>query len=126
MYGTDSTRCEESLNRTLSDLGLDYLDLFLIHWPVPALDRYVEAWKGLVRLLEEGRVKAIGVSNFKSHHLQRVVDATGVVPDVDQIQLSVDIARVEQRSFQRAHGILTEAWSPLGRGAGTRAHRDDS
>ena len=61
-------------------------------------------------------MKAIGVSNFKSHHLQRVVDATGVVPDVDQIQLSVDIARVEQRSFQRAHGILTEAWSPLGRG----------
>ena len=107
---------QRAYDRSLKTLRVDYLDLFLIHWPVPALDRYVEAWKGLVRLLEEGRVKAIGVSNFKSHHLQRVVDATGVVPDVDQIQLSVDIARVEQRSFQRAHGILTEAWSPLGRG----------
>ncbi|WP_435337912.1 aldo/keto reductase, partial [Acinetobacter sp. LH3_13] len=74
---------QRAYDRSLKTLRVDYLDLFLIHWPVPALDRYVEAWKGLVRLLEEGRVKAIGVSNFKSHHLQRVVDATGVVPDVD-------------------------------------------
>ena len=69
---------QRAYDRSLKTLRVDYLDLFLIHWPVPALDRYVEAWKGLVRLLEEGRVKAIGVSNFKSHHLQRVVDATGV------------------------------------------------
>ena len=69
-----------------------------------------------MKLFEEGRVKAIGVSNFKSHHLDRIIDRTGVVPDVDQIQLSVDIARVEQRAYHREHAILTEAWSPLGRG----------
>nr|WP_274636440.1 aldo/keto reductase [Microbacterium bovistercoris] len=107
---------QRAYDASLAALGLEYLDLFLVHWPVPALDRYVEAWRGLVKLLDEGRVKAIGVSNFKTHHLDRIIDATGVAPDVDQIQLSVDIERVEQRAYHRAHGIQTEAWSPLGRG----------
>lgn len=113
-HSVDGVR--RAYDASLRRLGVDRLDLFLIHWPVPALDRYVDAWKGLVQLLEDGGVDAIGVSNFKDHHLSRIISETGVVPDVDQIQLSVDIARVEQRSFQRAHGILTEAWSPLGRG----------
>lgn len=107
---------QRAYDASLAMLGVDYLDLYLIHWPVPALDRYVDAWRGLVKLWEEGRVKAIGVSNFKAHHLDRIIDETGVVPDVDQIQLSVDIARREQREHHRAHGIVTEGWSPLGRG----------
>jgi 2,5-diketo-D-gluconate reductase A len=101
---------------SLQKLGLEYLDLFLIHWPVPALDQYIEAWKGLVALLEEGAVKAIGVSNFKPAHLDRILDATNVVPDVNQIQLSVDLARLGPRAVHSAHGILTQSWSPLGRG----------
>lgn len=107
---------QRAYDASLTALGLDRLDLFLIHWPVPALGRYVDAWRGLVKLLEGGRVGAIGVSNFTATHLDRIIDATGVVPDVDQIQLSADIARVEQRVFHREHGIQTEGWSPLGRG----------
>ncbi|WP_434970952.1 aldo/keto reductase [Microbacterium sp. bgisy207] len=107
---------KRAYDSALEAIGVDYLDLYLIHWPVPALDRYVDAWRGLVQLQEQGLVKAIGVSNFTVHHIDRIVEATGVFPDVDQIQLSVDIARVEQREYHRAHGIQTEAWSPLGRG----------
>ncbi|MGK0742813.1 aldo/keto reductase [Leucobacter sp. Z1108] len=107
---------EESLKR----LGLEYLDLFLCHWPVPWEDRYVDAWKGLVSLVEQGLVKAIGVSNFKPDHIDRIVAATGYVPDVNQIQLSVDLARAETRKYHSRHGILTESWSPLGRGAQLR------
>ncbi|MGF9660893.1 aldo/keto reductase [Arthrobacter crystallopoietes] len=107
---------DESLRR----LGLDYLDMFMCHWPVPAQGRYVEAWKGLVKLLEEGRVKAIGVSNFKPVHLAAIIEATGVVPDVNQIQLSPDLARLHPRGVHRELGILTEAWSPIGRASGLR------
>ncbi|NWL26732.1 oxidoreductase [Paenarthrobacter ureafaciens] len=103
---------EESLRRT----GLDYLDLFLIHWPVPWQDRYVEAWEGLVQLLQSGEIAAIGVSNFKTSHLERIIAATEHVPDVNQIQMSVDLPRTEPRKFHAAQGILTEGWSPLGRG----------
>lgn len=107
---------DESLRR----LGLDYLDMFMCHWPVPAHGKYVEAWKGLVKLLEEGRVKAIGVSNFKPGHLAAIIEATGVVPDVNQIQLSPDLARLHPRGVHRELGILTEAWSPIGRASGLR------
>ncbi|MCO4251563.1 aldo/keto reductase [Pseudarthrobacter raffinosi] len=109
---------DESLRR----LGVDYLDLFMCHWPVPAQDRYVDAWKGLVKLLEEGRVKAIGVSNFKPAHLRRIIDETGVVPDVNQIQLSPDLARLYPRTIHRQLGILTESWSPIGRESGLRGN----
>lgn len=111
---------QRAYDESLRSLGLDYLDLFLCHWPVPAQDKYPEAWKGLVRLLEQGRVKAIGVSNFKAAHLSRIIDATGVIPDVNQIQLSPDIARVAPRALHAELGILTEAWSPLGRESGLR------
>lgn len=107
---------------SLRALGLEYLDLFLCHWPVPAHGHYVDAWKGLVQLLDEGRVKAIGVSNFKPRHLDEIIDATGVVPDVNQIQLSTDLARHEPRAYHKAHGIQTEAWSPLGRGGALLRH----
>ncbi|MFJ6313531.1 aldo/keto reductase [Pseudarthrobacter oxydans] len=112
---------QRAYDESLRKLGLDHLDMFMCHWPVPALGRYVDAWKGLVKLLEEGRVKAIGVSNFKPAHLKEIIDATGVVPDVNQIQLSPDLARTEPRAVHRLLGIVTEAWSPIGRSSGLRA-----
>lgn len=97
-------------------LGLDRIDLLLIHWPVPAKDRYVDAWRGMIRLLEDGRVRAIGVSNFKPSHLDRLLDETGVAPHVNQVQLDPRIPRAEERSYHAAHGIVTESWSPIGKG----------
>nr|AIU94734.1 phthalate dihydrodiol dehydrogenase [Gordonia sp. HS-NH1] len=113
---------QRAYDESLRKLGLDHLDMFMCHWPVPALGKYVDAWKGLVKLLEEGRVKAIGVSNFKPSHLKEIIDATGVVPDVNQIQLSPDIARTEPRAVHRLLATVTEAWSPIGRSSGLRAN----
>jgi 2,5-diketo-D-gluconate reductase A len=111
-HGVDlaADACERGLDR----LGLDYLDLLLIHWPNPQLGRYVEAWEGLVRLLESGRVKAIGTSNFKPSHLDRIIEATGTVPDVNQIQLSPLTTRLESRAYHKERGIVTQSWSPIG------------
>lgn len=111
---------QRAYDLSLQELGLDYLDMFMCHWPVPALGRYTEAWKGLVKLLDEGRVKAIGVSNFKPSHLEEVIEATGVVPDVNQIQLSPDLARLRPRAVHEGLGIITESWSPIGRESGLR------
>lgn len=94
-------------------LGVDYLDLFLIHWPNPDQDQYVDAFRGLTELLADGSVRAIGTSNFKPAHLQRVLDETGECPDVNQIQLSPYTTRDASREFDSAHGILTESWSPI-------------
>jgi len=105
------TACEASLAR----LGLDYLDLLLVHWPNPDQDRYVEAFHGLVRLLDAGLVRAIGTSNFKPAHLQRLFDL-GLVPHVNQIQLDPYHRRDDLVAIHRARGIITETWSPLGRG----------
>jgi 2,5-diketo-D-gluconate reductase A len=102
--------CERSADR----LGLDYIDLLLIHWPNPKQDRYVQAWQGLARLLDDGRLRAIGTSNFKPAHLDRVIDETGVVPDVNQIQLSPVVTRESARAYHARHGIVTQSWSPIG------------
>ncbi len=102
-------------------LGLAHIDLLLIHWPNPQKDRYVEAWKGLLSLLEDGSVRAIGVSNFKPAHLDRLLEATGVAPHVNQIQLDPTRSRPEERAYHAAHGIVTESWSPIGAGAGLLA-----
>ncbi len=99
-------------------LGLEYLDLLLIHWPNPDQDQYVDAWRGLIALREAGLVKAIGTSNFKPTHLQRLIDETGIAPEVNQIQLSPLWTKQENRDFHAKHGIVTEAWSPLGNGRG--------
>lgn len=113
----------EACQHSLDQLGLDYLDLLLVHWPNPDQDRYVEAWQGLARLLEAGRVKAIGTSNFKPAHLDRVIAATGVVPDVNQIQLSPLTTRDEARAYHAEHQIVTQSWSPIGgQGADVRSH----
>jgi 2,5-diketo-D-gluconate reductase A len=109
---------QQAFEASASRLGLDTIDLLLIHWPNPGQDRYVDAWRGLATLLDDGRVRAIGTSNFKPAHLQRLLDETGVVPDVNQIQLSPELARVEPREFDAAHRIATESWSPLGKGSG--------
>jgi 2,5-diketo-D-gluconate reductase A len=111
-HGVDlvAEACERSAER----LGLDYIDLLLVHWPNPGQDRYVDAVRGLARLLADGRLRAIGTSNFKPAHLQRVIDETGVVPDVNQIQLSPTVTRESSRAFHAEHGIVTQSWSPIG------------
>ncbi len=98
-------------------LGTDYVDLLLIHWPNPAQDRYVDAWRGLVALFEDDRVRAIGTSNFKPAHLQRLLDETGVTPDVNQVQLSPRVSRSATREYDAEHGIVTESYSPIGQGS---------
>jgi 2,5-diketo-D-gluconate reductase A len=97
-------------------LGLERIDLFLIHWPNPNQDRYVDAWRGLIDLLEDEKVRSIGVSNFKPAHLDRLLDATGVAPHVNQIELDPRHGRAEERSYHSTHGIVTESWSPIGAG----------
>jgi 2,5-diketo-D-gluconate reductase A len=113
-HSVDGAR--QAFEASLQRLGVETVDLLLIHWPNPGQGRYVDAWRGLSQLLDEGRVRAIGTSNFKPAHLQRLLDETGVVPDVNQIQLSPEIARPALREFNAEHGIVTESWSPLGRG----------
>jgi 2,5-diketo-D-gluconate reductase A len=112
---------QKAFEASASRLGLDYIDLFLIHWPNPDLDRYVDAWRGMIDLLEQGKVEAIGVSNFKPSHLQRLIDETGVVPHLNQIQLNPWIPRIAEREFHAAHHIVTESWAPIGKGGGLLA-----
>jgi 2,5-diketo-D-gluconate reductase A len=99
-------------------LGLDVVDLYLIHWPTPQRDLYVDTWRALEQLYADGRVRAIGVSNFTSAHLGRLLDATTVVPAVNQVELHPGFPQEELREFHQRHGIVTESWSPLGRGHG--------
>jgi 2,5-diketo-D-gluconate reductase A len=105
---------DESMNK----LGLDVLDLFLIHWPLPMFDQYVETWRAFERLLSDGRVLSIGVSNFEIAHLERLLAETDVTPAVNQVELHPEFPQEELREFHAAHGILTESWGPLGQGKG--------
>lgn len=107
--------------RTLEALGLDHLDLYLIHWPLPARDLYVDSWRALIRLREEGAVRSIGVSNFTAAHLDRLVDETGVAPAVNQIELHPGFVQEGMRAANAARGVLTQSWGPLGRGKGLLA-----
>ncbi|MGJ8516352.1 aldo/keto reductase [Carnimonas bestiolae] len=102
---------EESLYRT----GLDYLDLYLIHWPNPKQGLFVEAWQALIDAQKRGLVKSIGVSNFLPEHIDTLIKETGVAPAVNQVELSPYFAQDKQRAFDAKHNIVTEAWSPLGR-----------
>jgi len=97
-------------------LGLDVVDLYLIHWPKPKQDLFVESWKALIRLRDEGRVKTIGVSNFTMAHLERIIHDTGVVPAINQVELHPYFQQVELRAFHDENKIVTTSWSPLGRG----------
>jgi len=107
-----------AFDATMERLGLDYLDLYLIHWPAPRQNRYVETWRALERIYSEGRVRAIGVSNFTVETLTRVLNETDIVPVLNQIELHPELAQRELREFHAKHGIATEAWGPLGRGKG--------
>jgi diketogulonate reductase-like aldo/keto reductase len=97
-------------------LGLDYVDLYLIHWPQPRLDRYVQTWQAFTTLQADGLARAIGVSNFQPAHLRRVIDETGVTPALNQIELHPYLTQSTLRAVNAEHGIATEAWSPLARG----------
>ncbi|KUH36943.1 MULTISPECIES: aldo/keto reductase [Streptomyces] len=114
--GHDSTL--RAFDASLERLGLDYVDLYLVHWPVPALDAYVDTYKAFEKILADGRARAIGVSNFLPEHLERLIDATSVVPAVNQIELHPQLAQADSRAFHARHEIATEAWSPLGQGKG--------
>ncbi|MEU6382794.1 aldo/keto reductase [Streptomyces bauhiniae] len=114
--GYDSTL--RAFDTSLEKLGLDHLDLYLIHWPLPARDNYLDTYRAFEKLYSDGRVRAIGVSNFLPEHLERLIAETSIVPAVDQIELHPQLQQRAARDFNAEHGIATEAWSPLGQGKG--------
>jgi diketogulonate reductase-like aldo/keto reductase len=113
-HGRDRTL--KAFDESMEKLGLDVLDLYLIHWPLPDHDDYVETWKALEEILESGRTRAIGVSNFQIAHLEKLAAEADVVPAVNQIELHPLLTQVELKDFHAAKGIHTEAWSPLAQG----------
>ncbi|MFG1706139.1 aldo/keto reductase [Nonomuraea sp. M3C6] len=118
LWNADHTRAAEAFDECLARLGLDYVDLFLIHWPVPGQGRYVQAWKEMEKIYRDGRAKAIGTSNFTVSTLTRLMDEADITPSINQIELHPYLQQRELRAFHEANGILTEAWSPLGQGKG--------
>ncbi len=106
----------DAFDRSLRMLGVDYVDLYLIHWPMPANDRYVETWRTFGTFAADGRARSIGVSNFLVPHLERLLAETGTIPAVNQVELHPIFQQRELRRFQMEHGIRTEAWGPLGQG----------
>jgi len=112
-HGYESTR--KALDASLNRLGMDYVDLYLIHWPLPRLDRYAESWGAMVEMLAEGKIRAIGVSNFLPEHLDRLAADSPVVPAINQIELHPRLPQREQRADDERRGIVTQSWSPLER-----------
>ena len=113
--GYDATL--RAFDASLDRLGLDHVDLYLIHWPTPARDLYVDSWRALTKLAADDRVRAVGVSNFQPAHLQRLLDTSDLVPAVNQVELHPGLQQAELRTFHAQHGIATQAWSPLAQGA---------
>jgi 2,5-diketo-D-gluconate reductase A len=105
-----------AFDRTLDDLGMEQLDLFLVHWPLPGIGDYTETWRAMEEILASGRVRAIGVSNFQTAHLDRLFQETSVVPAVNQIEVHPYLVQDELREFDARHGIATQAWSPIAQG----------
>ncbi len=114
--GYDATL--KAFDTSLAKLGLDYVDLYLIHWPMPDKDTYIDTYKAFEKILSDGRAKSIGVSNFLPEHLDRLIDATSVIPAVNQIELHPHLQQRAAREYHAEQGIATEAWSPLGQGKG--------
>lgn len=106
-----------AFDASMARLGLDYLDLYLIHWPTPAQNLFIDTFKAFAHLRDQGRIRAIGVSNFEPEHLKLLIDATGIVPAVNQIELHPRLPQAELRETHARYGIATEAWSPLGQGS---------
>ncbi len=109
-------RALRAFDESRRKLGLDYVDLYLIHWPQPAKDKYVETWQALEKIYRDGRTRAIGVSNFEPAQLERLLASGSIVPSVNQIELHPKLQQAALCAFDRAHGIMTESWSPLARG----------
>jgi 2,5-diketo-D-gluconate reductase A len=105
-----------AFERSLAELGADYVDLYLIHWPVPSGDRYLDTWRAFERIQSEGRARTIGVSNFRIEDLERLGRETKAVPTVNQVELHPRFQQVELRAWHAEHRVATEAWSPLGQG----------
>ncbi|MEW1955012.1 aldo/keto reductase [Terrabacter sp. NPDC080008] len=118
VWNDDHRNVAGAFDASMKRLGIDVLDLYLIHWPAPAQDAYVDAWKDMLELQAQGRVRSVGVCNFQVPHLQRLLDETGVLPSVNQVELSPYLQQRELRAFHSEHGIVTEAWSPLAVRAG--------
>ena len=114
--GYDKTMA--AFDASMTKLGLDVLDLFLIHWPLPMFDQYVDTWRAFEKLQADGRVRSIGVSNFEIEHLERLADETDVVPAVNQVELHPQFPQSELRAYHAEHDILTESWGPIGQGKG--------
>ena len=112
--GHDSTLA--AAEASLARLGLDHVDLLLIHWPVPAQDLFVETWRALIRLRDEGRARSIGVSNFRVGEIDRLAEETGEMPVLNQVELHPDLPQAELRAAHAARGIVTQSWTPLGQG----------
>ena len=112
--GRDKARA--SVERSLKTIGVDQLDLVLIHWPVPSQDLYVETWRAFVEMRDEGLMRSIGVSNFNADHLERIIGETGEVPVLNQIELNPELQQPEMRAVNASHNIVTQAWTPLGNG----------
>lgn len=109
-------RALKAIDESLSRLDIDYIDMLLIHWPSPALNKFVDTWAAFQKAKESGKIRGIGVSNFQPAHLDKLLAAGGIVPAINQIELHPGLQQAELRSYNSAHGILTEAWSPLARG----------
>jgi 2,5-diketo-D-gluconate reductase A len=114
-HGSDGPRRE--LEASLERLGLDHVDLYLIHWPLPRIDKYVETWQAMIGLRDEGLTTSIGVSNFLPDHLDRLVGETGVAPAVNQVELHPYFPQAEQRAADNGHQVVTQSWTPIGRGS---------
>ena len=108
--------CMNAFETSRTKLGIDVVDLYLIHWPNPSVDRYMDAWQAMIELKEDGLIRSIGVCNFTQEHLTRLIDETGIVPSVNQVELHPYFPQTELRAFHATHNIATECWSPLGRG----------
>ncbi|WP_058911065.1 2,5-didehydrogluconate reductase DkgA [Entomohabitans teleogrylli] len=116
LWNDDQQRPHQALQDSLEKLQLDYVDLYLMHWPVPGKNHYVEAWKGMIELQKQGLAKSIGVCNFQVNHLQRLIDETGVTPVINQIELHPLMQQRQLHAWNATHKIQTESWSPLAQG----------
>lgn len=109
-------KARASVERSLKTIGVDQLDLVLIHWPVPSQDLFVETWQAFIEMRDEGMMRSIGTSNFNANHLERLIAETGEAPVLNQIELNPELQQPEMRAVHAAHGIVTQAWTPLGKG----------